>query len=117
MADLLSKDRLSGGLLDADVVWLDVNRLDLSVLSNDGASNRALVTEDWSKLELGAQLLREVALGISKEADLCRGQYSSSIRALPYLRRSCHWHPVIPSKLPFYRSYQQRNITKAWILY
>ena len=76
LADLqLAKDSLSGGFLDADVVWLNVNRLDLAVLGDNGASGGTLVAEDWSKLELCAQLLGEVALSVGKEADLCRYQY------------------------------------------
>ena len=53
----------------ADVVWLDVNGLDLAILDHDSVSLASVGAQHRRSLELGVECSGEVAGGVSKEAD------------------------------------------------
>lgn len=83
----LREHLFSGRLVDAGVVRLFVDGLDLSILSHDSVTLRSVLTEDSGGVEEEVKLLGELAGGVAQEANSARG---GSVEALaPCLHYFC----------------------------
>lgn len=65
----LDENLLRSTLVDGCVVRLRVHRLDLTVLSDDSVALRSVLAKDGGALEEQVELLGELAVWVTEEAD------------------------------------------------